>query len=53
MYKTWAVMFMDKEIKKPLCDTFYCRSEAEARRDFHECYRHAEFIILAVAEIPE
>lgn len=53
MYKTFAVMFMDQETKVIKCDTFYSRSENEARHDFRECYRHGDYKILAVEEVPE
>lgn len=53
MYKTFAVMFMNKENRKIVHDTFYCRNENEARHDFRECYRHGDYKILAVAEVPE
>lgn len=53
MYKTYAVMFMNKETKRINCTTFCCRNEAGARHDFNECYRHGDYVILAVAEVPE
>ena len=53
MYKTFAVMFMNADNKKIVHDTFYCKNEEEARRAFRECWRHGNYIILAVAEVPE
>ena len=53
MYKTFAVMFMNLENKKIVHDTFYCRNESEARHAFRECWRHGDYLILAVAEVPE
>lgn len=53
MFKTYAIMFISSESKRPRCDTMCARSAAEARRYFHECYRHGNYTILAVAEMPE
>ena len=53
MYKTYAVMFMNLENRKIIHDTFYCRNESEATYAFRECYRHGDYVILAVAEVPE
>ena len=53
MYKNYAVVYQNLDTKKVNSDTFYARSEAEARHDFHECYRHGDYRILAVVEIPE
>lgn len=53
MYKNYAVVYQNVDTKKINLTSFYSRSESEARHDFHECYRHANYRILAVAEIPE
>ena len=53
MYKTFAVMFMNQRSRKIGHDTFYCRNESEARHAFCECWRHGDYLILAVAEVPE
>ena len=53
MYKHYAVMFLAPEKRRPSCDIFYARSANEARRDFREVYRHGEYTILAVTEMPE
>lgn len=53
MYKTFAVMFMNTETRKIGNASFYSRNENEARHDFRECYRHGDYKILAVVEIPE
>ena len=53
MYKSYAIMYQNIDTKRISNTSFYSRSEAEARHDFFECYRHANYRILAVAEIPE
>lgn len=53
MYKTYAVMFMNTENKKIVHDTFYCRSKIEALGAFHACWRHEDYKVLAIAEVPE
>ncbi len=52
-YQTYAVTAMNMETKKVFCDCFTELNEAEARRSFRECYRHAEYKILGVALVPE
>lgn len=53
MYREFAVVYQNMETKKVNSATFCSRSEIEARRDFRECYRHGEYRILAVVEIPD
>ena len=53
MYKNFAVLYQNMDTKRINNATFCCRSESEARHDFHECYRHGNYRILAVVEIPE
>lgn len=53
MYKNYAVVYQNMETKRVNSDTFYSRSAAEARHDFSECYRHGNYRILVVVEIPE
>ena len=53
MYRSYAVVYQNLETKRVNSATFCSRSEAEARHDFHECYRHGDYRILAVVEIPE
>ena len=53
MYKNYAVVYQNMETKRVNSATFYSRSVAEARHDFRECYRHGNYRILAVVEIPE
>lgn len=53
MYKNYAVVYQNLETKKVNSATFYSRSEAAAKHDFHECYRHGNYLILTVVEIPE
>lgn len=53
--KNYAVVYqnLDTERKKVNVTTFFTKSESSARSDFHECYRHARYRILAVVEVPE
>lgn len=53
MYKTYAIMFQNIDTKKVATDSFYSRSEIEAKSDFRACYRHGNYQILAVVELPE
>lgn len=53
MYKSFAVVYQNLDTKKVNSDTFHARSEAGARHDFHKCYRHGNYRILAVIEIPD
>ena len=53
MYKSYAVLYQNIDTKRISNTSFYSRSETEARHDFFECYRHANYRILSVVEIPE
>ena len=53
MCKNWAVTFYNKETKKVKVDMFTDANEAQARRSFRECYRHGDYVILSVVEVPE
>lgn len=53
MYKHYAVVYQNVKTEKVNSDTFYARSEAEARHDFRECYRHGEYTILDVIEMTD
>lgn len=53
MYKYFALMWMNMVTKDIKCLKVYSRSEHEAIRDFRECYRHGNYKILSVVEIPE
>ena len=53
MIKTWAIVYQNERSKKVGMDRFSASSEAGARNDFNECYRHGNYKILAVVEIPE
>lgn len=47
-YHNFEVTARGEETGKVFTDTFYCTSEAAARRDFREVYRHATYTILSV-----
>lgn len=49
----YAIVFMNMETGKLGMDTFTDPNEIEAKRSFRECYRHAEYKILSVTEVPE
>ena len=53
IFQTYAVTAMNMETRKVFCDCFTELNEAEARKSFRECYRHAEYKILSVALVPE
>lgn len=53
MYNSYVVVFRSNGNKKINTDTFYARSASEARKDFAECYRHGEYVIIGVLKIPE
>ena len=53
MYKSYAVVFQNIDTKKVKMDCFMGKSEAEAKHGFFECYRHGNYRILSIAEIPE
>ena len=53
MYKNYAVVYQNVDTKKVNFTVLCSRSELEAKHDFRECYRHANYRILSVAEIPE
>lgn len=53
MYKSYAVVFQNTDSKRARMDVFMGKSESEARRSFFECYRHGNYKILSVTEIPD
>lgn len=53
MYKGFAVLYQNLDTKKINNDTFCARTELDAKRYFRECYRHGNYHILAVVEIPD
>lgn len=53
MCKDYIVLFMNMENGKVGIDTFTEDNESEARYAFRECYRHANYKILATVEKPE
>ena len=52
-YRTYAVTAINMENKHVVCDLFTATCEAEARKDFKECYRHAVYKILSIAPLPD
>lgn len=51
--KTFAVTFLRKSNWKVSVDCFMGKSESDAKYAFRECYRHDNYEILAVSEVPE
>lgn len=41
-YINYEVTAQNKRTGRIFTDTFYCTSEAAARRDFRDCYRHGD-----------
>lgn len=52
-FKSYAVTFLNLENRKVSVDTFTTKSESGAVSDFKDCYRHGNYKVLAVTEIPE
>ena len=53
MIKSYAVVFQNQRTGKVGMDIFSDGSESMVRKDFHDCYRHGNYTILSVTEIPE
>lgn len=53
MYKSYVLVFQNTDTKKLKMDTVAAKSEAGAKTALLECYRHGNYKILSVAEIPD
>lgn len=53
MIKNYAVVFQNQRTGKVGMDIFSDGSPGAARKDFFDCYRHENYMILSVTEIPE
>jgi len=53
MLKSYAVLFQNQRIGEVGMDIFSDGSPRAARKDFFDCYRHENYMILSVTEIPE
>ena len=53
MAKDWALLIYNADTGKVSTEIFTEVSASEARRDFNDCYRHGNWKILAVAEVPD
>jgi hypothetical protein len=53
MCKSYAVVFQNKRSGKVGMDKFTAISSGAARKDFFDCYRHENYSVLSVTEIPE
>lgn len=51
-YINYEVTAQNKRTGRVFTDTFYCTSEAAARRDFRDCYRHGDDYTI-VSVVPE
>ena len=47
-FHNYEVTAQNKRTGRTFTDTFYCTSEAAARRDFRDVYRHGDYTILSV-----
>lgn len=52
-FKTYAVTFLNLDNRKVLVDCFTTKSEVGAVSDFKDCYRHGNYKVLSVVEVPE
>lgn len=52
MVRDYAVTFYDKDTKRVRVDTFSDNCAAEAKKSFEACYRHGNYQVLSVVEIP-
>lgn len=53
MCKTYAVVFQNQRTGEVKMDMFREIDERAARHAFRECYRHDNYKILAMVEVPE
>lgn len=53
MIKNYAVVFQNQRDGKVGMDIFSDGSEGMVKKDFFDCYRHGNYKILSVTEIPE
>ena len=52
-YRTYMILFQNVETKRLAVDTFMGKTESEARKSFKECYRHGNYKLLTVDELPD
>ena len=50
MYMDYAVTFLNLDTNKVGVDCFAGKNEAEAVKDFKDCYRHGNYKVLSVVE---
>jgi len=53
MIKSYAVVFLNEKTWKTKMDIFSEISTGAARHAFRECYRHGNYRVLSIVEIPE
>ena len=53
IFKTYAVTFLNLDNRKVSVDCFTNKSESGAVSDFKDCYRHGNYKVLSVVEVPE
>ena len=51
--REYAVTFYDMDTKRVRVDTFCDNCAAEAKKSFNACYRHGNYTVLSVVEIPD
>ena len=52
MVRNYAVTFYDKDSKEVRVDTFTDNCAVEAKKSFEACYRHGNYTVLSVVEVP-
>ena len=50
MYMDYAVTFLNLDTNNVGVDCFASKNEAEAVKDFKDCYRHGNYKVLSVVE---
>ena len=53
MLKNYAVVYQNQRSGKVGMDIFTSGSPEAAKKDFFDCYRHENYAVLSVTEIPE
>lgn len=51
--KNYVLIVLSEKTKRVFTTVFTANSVSGAKRDFRECYRHGEYTILSVTEIPD
>lgn len=49
----YIVTAHNKDTNKAFCTVITARNAREVKHDFHEIYRHGNYLILSVTQLPE